>query len=200
MNKNICLYDDRNSSHNLGATNALFTPHYVPADDWQQELWNKNHINPEFDDLADNFWNDVRGWDKGWSIRQNRKNKLDGYVITGQLGLWTGTHNIYPTYCATLETALMKCANRMDHFRVDINNGVITAYCYHHDGTNVLEIRGIGTSRMTEHQHQLFDEASDGDTIAGELFKTPRHVRKISLLRFWGLAEKDLHETSQRRP
>lgn len=61
-------------------------------------------------------------------------------VITGSLGLWYGRPEINPVFMDNLSDAIMKCINNMDYFKVEMINGVINVYGYHHDGTNCFEI------------------------------------------------------------
>lgn len=95
--------------------------------------------------------NDDERWDLAAHIRDmdledfwhNLKySKFNTYcIITGQLGLWDGRHEIRPVFCTSLEDALHKCFNNMDDAQCYVEDGVIHAVGLHHDGSNHFEIR-----------------------------------------------------------
>jgi len=188
----ICLYDTRNASYNLGQKHAVFTPHYNPDEagdteedkSWRKELFETNGDNPDFEYQEEDFWQGIDEFDNG--------TKLDGFIITGELGLWNGKRAIYPHRCITLKQALMKCAEKMNHFRVDYQDGTLICYGYHHDGTNVFEINGFSASRMLAKHRELYDDSYNGGVIDGSLFETNRYMRKIPLLKFLGFSETKL--------
>jgi len=195
--RNLCLFDSRNRSYNLGKKNALWTPHFEPDAEWLEENdWYdpEGGYNPDYEDCANMFWEDIQKFDS--------ETKLNGFLITGQLGLWHGRPDVCPVIAETLETALRKCWSSCDDFRVDYCNGVITCFAYHHDGTNIFEIRGISVSRMTERQQEEYDEPGRASThskfdgcYSGKLFDTPRHLRKIDILKRLGIVEKACRTT-----
>ena len=64
-------------------------------------------------------------------------------IVTGTLGLWDGTHEIYPCEC-TLGEAIRKCCNSADTIKFEIDNDdddFITVTASHHDGTNHFQIQ-----------------------------------------------------------
>jgi len=206
--KNICLFDSWNSYGNIGQKNALWTPHFEPDQEWIDNYNDGHEVpwdparqdNPDYERDAESFWEDIQLFDKEAVATYNwaEKGKIDGLLITGTLGLWDGRHNIYPVFCHTLEGALRKCWGQCDDFRVDIQNGVITAYAYHHDGRNVFTIRGVSTSSMAPAQTEALYESGNGLSLYAETYenlfgKTNRHIRKINLLKTLGFVERRLH-------
>lgn len=72
-------------------------------------------------------------------------------VIVGNLGLWTGRHDIEPTTCDNLWAAIQKCVKNMDYVIVKQVCGHIEVTGIHHDGRNTFEIhllnnKGISAS------------------------------------------------------
>jgi len=208
--KNICLFDSWNRYGNLGQKNALWTPHFEPDQEWidnynecHDVAWDNNiRDNPDYEWCYEDFWREIKDFDEKAVSTYNRvaKGKIAGVLITGKLGLWHGRPDIYPVFCYSLTEALQKCWSRCDDFRVDIQNGVITAYAYHHDGTNVFTIYGVGTSTMTPKQEDELYEAGNGQSLYGDTYeklfeKTKRHIRKINLLKELGFVEKELTPT-----
>ena len=61
-------------------------------------------------------------------------------TITGTLGLWDGRHEISPVERESVYDAIMACADGCADIEVEWEDGVITVYGHHHDGTNVLKI------------------------------------------------------------
>lgn len=74
-----------------------------------------------------------------------KKQKGDGFMITGSLGLWDGRHDIYPTFVKTLRAAVEKCAENGDYIKVELDDelNVIEVSVSHHDGTNLFTILEI---------------------------------------------------------
>lgn len=66
------------------------------------------------------------------------------FVITGNLGLWDGSHEIIPVVMNGLVDTIMKCVSGrgIEDYDVFINDDedYITVHAKHHDGTNVFEI------------------------------------------------------------
>ena len=211
--KNICLFDSWNRYGNLGQKHAVWTPHFEPDQEWIDEYneqhdvaWDNNiKDNPDYEWGAEEFWEDIKAFDKNVVSTYNRaaKGQIAGVLITGTLGLWNGKPDIYPVFCYSLEKALQKCWGKCDEFRVDIQNGVITAYAHHHDGTNVFTIYGVGTSTMTPAQEDELYEAGNGQPLYRETYerlfsKTKRHIRKINFLKESGLVERELTATQRK--
>ena len=61
-------------------------------------------------------------------------------VITGSIGLWTGKHKIKPVACDDIESAINKCANKVDYVIIKQVNGHLEVTGVHHDGCNTFEI------------------------------------------------------------
>ena len=177
--KNFCLLDTWNSANN-GQAHCIYTPHYNPQDD-DVEL--EETDNPDFEFNVEYFWDEVSSFD--------RDNKLAGFIITGQLGLWNGKPSITPVFHSTLKGALRACANKMDQFRVDIQKGVIYAYGYHHDGINSFTIKGIGTSRMSELQKDRLDQCGNGECVYDDELLADRHTRQIQWFKVLGFDRLD---------
>lgn len=61
-------------------------------------------------------------------------------VITGTLGLWDGKHDICPVEKESVYDAIYACADGCAEIEVEWEDGIITVYGYHHDGTNIFKI------------------------------------------------------------
>lgn len=62
-------------------------------------------------------------------------------VVTGTLGLWDGSHEILPRKFDSVHDAIVRCFSQsINDIEVIWEDGTITVYAYHHDGTNVFEI------------------------------------------------------------
>lgn len=59
-------------------------------------------------------------------------------VITGELGLWNGIHEIRPVEDITLKEAIEKCGRDADDIAIYAakDNSYFYIEAYHHDGTN----------------------------------------------------------------
>ena len=183
MTKTICLYDGWNGRANFGEKHAIFTPHYIP-EEHGDSAWDKGD-HPDFEQCNNRFWEDIDHFDMS--------TKLDGFVILGELGLWNGPRTIYPAYRHTLKEALKACWGSCDDFRIDICDGTIRCYAWHHDGRNDFTVRGLGVSRMTPRQKEDFF-ADTGKLIDEKWIKTDRHLRKINLFKVLGINENRLNE------
>ena len=65
-------------------------------------------------------------------------------VISGSLGLWDGTHEIYPVRCETVYDAIQKCISKDTNVcKVYFDNGHIEVEVYHHDGCNCFTINAL---------------------------------------------------------
>ena len=65
-------------------------------------------------------------------------------VVCGTVGLWNGRHEIVPTRVESVYEAIQRCYGRsIDDLEAVWEDGVITVYAYHHDGTNVFEINAL---------------------------------------------------------
>lgn len=84
-------------------------------------------------------------------VRMNMKDFMDTlehcdiahetFEITGSLGLWDGTYEIFPVEINSLRTAVQKCINTGDDFEIYLCDGVIEIDSHHHDGTNHFKIK-----------------------------------------------------------
>lgn len=66
------------------------------------------------------------------------------FLVDGTLGLWWGKPAIVPQVCRGLLETIDKCiGNDIDNIDVkaDFENGLLVVYAYHHDGTNVFNLR-----------------------------------------------------------
>jgi len=198
--KTICLFDSWNKSFDLGEANCLFTPHFELDPDYEEVMkdiygdewkFDKSKGNPNYDDQCNEFWDAVKEFDNKASdyvCPHDIEGDLIGYLIVGELGLWTGRHDIYPVFVYSLEEALHKCWGSCDDFRVDITDGVITCYAFHHDGTNEFTIYGVNKKSLSETQ---LEELMDGNTypIGEDLYEKlfgngkKRHIRRIDFFK-----------------
>lgn len=65
------------------------------------------------------------------------------FLVIADLGLWDGHRHSW-ALCPSLETAIRKCLSGMDDFKiVEDGRGKVTITGYHHDGTNVYELRKV---------------------------------------------------------
>ena len=82
-------------------------------------------------------------------------------VITGNLGLWTGRHGIYPTLVDDLYKAVMKCLKDCEMYKLTIKDNVLYVEGSHHDGTNCFEIRLVNSDNYDKINY--WDDEEDGD-------------------------------------
>lgn len=123
-----------------------------------------NEITPEPEN-SDDYWNWVseerqRNVDDFLLNLQYAKINDEPVMITGSLGLWNGTREIYPMLVEgsdyekgnngewkyknpAIKKAVEKCMNGMDDVKVEYANGEIVVYGYHHDGTNIFTINKL---------------------------------------------------------
>lgn len=65
-------------------------------------------------------------------------------LITGTLGLWDGSHTIYPQCMDNVYSAIQRCwGNGIQDMDVTFEDGVFYVNAYHHDGTNCFEIHKL---------------------------------------------------------
>ena len=75
----------------------------------------------------------------------------DYKILTGVLGLWDGKHEIrYTITKDDLDEMVKQCLRKSDalDYKVKLENGALTIYCYHHDGCNIFEIRKLSKKGM----------------------------------------------------
>lgn len=111
------------------------------------ENCNANGREPQ-EDGSDDYWEEVYFHQEIWreDFFSNIKHCKDNngmVIITGSLGLWDGSHDIYPTKCDCLLSAVKKCWGSSDEFDMEFKNGVYYCNAYHHDGANSFEIRKL---------------------------------------------------------
>ena len=71
----------------------------------------------------------------------NCKRVSGEFLVIADLGLWFGKRHAWK-FCSNLYDAIMACLNGMDEWKlVEDERGKVMLYGYHHDGTNVYEIR-----------------------------------------------------------
>ena len=105
-----------------------------PGEEWSQEYWDwvSDCIREDYDLLQEELSAGKYG-DKF-------------FAVYGVLGLWDGKHEICPNpqISEGLVPTIKKCYGRsIDDFEVlfDETDGKIIIKAYHHDGTNVFELR-----------------------------------------------------------
>lgn len=74
-------------------------------------------------------------------------------IITGNLGLWDGSHEIVPERMDTIYDAIERCWDRDGNLQVNFEDGKIVVYHSHHDGTNIFTIYAL-----TESGEKKFDD------------------------------------------
>lgn len=117
-----------------------------------------------YDEYLD--WCDVNGVEEGdeesgefyeWAAEEARINyesdienirDFAGYnvpvVICGTVELWNGHHEIVPIRTESVYDAIRKCFERcIDDINVVWEDGLITIYAYHHDGTNIFNVSAL---------------------------------------------------------
>ena len=106
----------------------------IPAEDSQEFIcWANNEQQAEWEDFITTL--------KEYADKQ----KGDGFMITGSLGLWDGRHDIYPAFVKTLRAAVEKCTSNGDYIKIELDKKlhVIEVAVTHHDGTNLFTIQEI---------------------------------------------------------
>lgn len=106
---------------------------------------------------GDKYSNEYYGWlndahNREWcDFVENlscSESNLTPVIITGQVGLWDGTHDVYSIRCDTILDAVKKCFSTCDDIHVSMDNGVIKVSAYHHDGTNTFEIHKLSSKGL----------------------------------------------------
>lgn len=147
---------------------TLFDDTYIPEYKEYVEHCRINDIEPEEENSQD-YWDYVSEfqqteWDDlrlNMSCSQQCKCPV---IVTGKLGLWNGNPTIYPTRCEDLFSAIRKCYGKsIDNLKVEVENGIVHVYAYHHDGTNHYQIyrlsaKGLKASESWENGHAPNEE------------------------------------------
>lgn len=108
----------------------------------------------EIDFYIDEFWDTIARVDKEYN---------NGFLITGNLGLWHGRKEIYPEYEYDLTDAVQKCLKSADDMAVYLNGGRLQVNSMHHDGTNGFWITALsdeGLERWEEYADGVNDDTS----------------------------------------
>lgn len=134
--------------------------------------WYYDTLNMEDSD----FW-------EGFRIAIKNEPLYTRCVITGDLGLWTGRHSIYPTLCEDLYSAVMKCLTDAQDCILTIENNVLNVECLHHDGRNYFQIRLVSADNYDKLNYWNDDE--DGDME--DYFKDEKNFMEF-YWDFFGLA------------
>ena len=131
----------------------------VPQED-SNEYWDICHYiyNWEWEDLERQF-------------EHNKNFDNDNFMVTGELGLWTGKHTIIPKLFDSLWDALSSTINGMDDVKITFNNGKIKVFAYHHDGTNVLEINRLSAKGIKEVNRKKYVWNGDDYDVKSYWFK-----------------------------
>lgn len=77
-------------------------------------------------------------------------------VISGSLGLWHGRPDIEPVMMPDLASAIRTCMDGADAVEVNLENGMVEVKAFHHDGTNLFEIRPL-----TDRGYNLMNDGED---------------------------------------
>jgi hypothetical protein len=90
-------------------------------------------------------------------------------IITGQLGLWNGRPTIHPVLCDNVHDAIMRCLGSCDDIKVVLENGALSVYAYHHDGTNHFTIHKLsesGKERLYAYNHGYIEQELEESDLA----------------------------------
>lgn len=79
-------------------------------------------------------------------------------VISGELGLWDGTHTIKSVMEKNVESAIKRCWSDCPDILVELEDGVLYVDALHHDGRNCFEIR-----MLTDKGVELMENDEDID-------------------------------------
>lgn len=125
---------------------------------------------PEDSDAYHNFLNTMCNEDYDFfmdSIREIEGND-EPCIISGELGLWDGSHEICPVVVSSLTAAIRKCnGSSIEAIEVEFDDGVINVKAHHHDGTNKFSIR-----RMTDKGYSAAKRSQDnGDLTSTDAIK-----------------------------
>jgi hypothetical protein len=135
---------------------VLIDDTYIPEYKEYVEYCRVNEIEPDDEDSQD-YWDYVSEfqqmeWDDLSLNMAHAEQCKCPVIITGKLGLWNGSPDIYPVRCEDLYSAIRKCYGKdIDNLKAEVENGVVHVYAYHHDVTNHFQIyrlskKGIKTT------------------------------------------------------
>lgn len=109
----------------------------------------------QIDDLIREFTDEPITDTMRWDYRADMRNDdwddfmdecreiRDDFLVIADLGLWFGKRHAWK-FCSNLTDAIRACLDGMDEFKiVEDDRGKLTIYGYHHDGTNVYELRRV---------------------------------------------------------
>lgn len=114
-----------------------------------------DYYNNSVQEDIETFWDNLK-----WLKNSKYNSKC---VITGNLGLWNGNHDIKPVLCTSLYDAIKKCATDADDLYISVNDNIIDIKAYHHDGTNSFEIRLLNDDDYDCVMY--WEDEKDGDVI-----------------------------------
>ena len=90
------------------------------------------------------------------SLEHSTLNNKGSVMITGDLGLWNGRHEISPVLCNTLRDAIWKCIDNMDDFSIEYYHGQINVSGFHHDGCNTFELHLLSVNGQKAVERQKY--------------------------------------------
>lgn len=146
MKKNGNTPDYRHGTFTLATTSILQFEYDEFVDAWKDTHPDTVSV-PSKD--SDEFWDwaaDER--DVNWEQDLENIEECERYnvpcVITGELGLWDGNHDIVPVVKKSVISALKKIfRNDCDDYDITYEDGRIKVRGHHHDGTNVFVISAL---------------------------------------------------------
>ena len=150
---------------------TLFDSTEHPSYEEYVEMCKANHVDPHPDGSND-YWDHVADTMQMWHDDFFKYNINDisendrPCLISGELGLWDGNHEIAPVKCRNLRKAINKCIGSCDYFEVEFENGVIHVAGYHHDGVNVFDIQ-----LLSAHGERVLEGLDFGETVPFEIKK-----------------------------
>lgn len=122
----------------------LFTTEFPPYSMYV-EMCKVNEVEPKPEDSDDYYKWAADDVELCFSQFMDMLEEIDiaheTFEITGSLGLWNGTHEIFPVEVNSLRTAVQKCIDTGDDFEIYLCDGAIEIDSHHHDGTNHFKIK-----------------------------------------------------------
>ena len=131
------------------------TTREVPFEEYSDYCQDMDEL-PTEDGYAD-YCSDARLWE--WDDFMENLPYMFGndcyWMITGHLGLWNGTHDVYPTMEKSLEDAIRACIGRStDDVIIKRKDNMLIVVGLHHDGRNYFELHALtdkGVERFERH-------------------------------------------------
>lgn len=125
---NTTLFDNFNIDFDF------YKSEYMEVNEVEEEDFNDNDVWEWIYSCLDTEWDDLFA-----NIKYSKFADCS-CVITGSVGTWRGSRDIYATPCDDIESAIRKCANNMDYIIIKQVNGHLEVEGIHHDGRNSFEI------------------------------------------------------------